>query len=65
MSEPKRPSELPIPEAARIDSLLQGKIRELVTGETKSGDAAAISRLIRERADLMMPEFLRGRLKAS
>ena len=65
MSEPKRPSELPIPEAARIDFELQGKIQELVTGVTKSGDAAAISRLIRERADLLMPAFLRARLKAS
>lgn len=65
MTELKRPATLPIPEAARIDSELHGKIQGLVTGEPKSGDAAAISRLIRERADLMMPEFLRGRLKAS
>lgn len=55
----KRPDALPLPEAARIDLELQGRIHRLATGTAKSGDSGAISRLIRERANLMMPEILR------
>ena len=64
MSSEKRPSALPVPEAARIDHELQGKIQNLVSGHAQSGDASAISRLIRRRADLMMPAMLREKAKA-
>ncbi len=59
MTTDTRPAAVPLSEAARIDRELQGKVRRLAEGTATSGDAGAISRLIRERPDLMVPEILR------
>jgi hypothetical protein len=59
-----RPDALPLSEAARIDTELQEKIHRLATGTARSEDAGAISRLIRERAEMMVPEILRESARA-
>jgi hypothetical protein len=59
MSPLKRPEVLPLSDAARLDREIGERIHRISSGRVVPGDVSEASRLIRERADLMMPEVLR------
>jgi hypothetical protein len=54
-----RPAALPLPAAAVLDSQIRSLMHRLADGSHESGDAAEVHRLIRARAELLLPSFLR------
>jgi hypothetical protein len=61
----KRPGALPLSDAARLDREIGERIHRIASGRVAPGDASAASRLIRQRAELMMPKALRPLIGAN
>lgn len=62
MSNPKLKDEvLPRSEAERLDRRIGEHVRRVSKGSPMPNDFSEISELIKRRADLLMPNTLRGR----